>query len=261
MHARLRRAITAAAALALVAVGLPATTATAAPYYPPDDYCLGQCADLLPPGQNGNATLVDILGNQTLGTYPAHSKDQLGRYADLISGYTGLTDEQISAFFGDSGFGVPANQVESTVSPRSDVTIVRDKATGVPHVTGTTREGTMFGAGYAGAQDRLWVMDLMRHVGRGELTPFAGGAAGNRELEQSVWRNSPTRRPTSRPRSTGCGPPAAAAPSSTPTCRTTSPGSTPTSTAACPPATARASTSSPATSTRSRTREARGTSR
>ncbi|MFF4128078.1 penicillin acylase family protein [Microbispora rosea] len=191
MHARLRRAITAAAALALVAVGLPPAPAAAAPYYPSDDYCLGQCADILPPGQNGNATLVDILGNQALGTYPAHSKDQLGKYADLLSGYTGLTDEQISAFFNDSAFGVPANQVESTVSPRSDVTIVRDKATGVPHVTGTTREGTMFGAGYAGAQDRLWLMDLMRHVGRGELTPFAGGAAGNRELEQSVWRNSP----------------------------------------------------------------------
>jgi Penicillin amidase/F5/8 type C domain len=71
------------------------------------------------------------------------------------------------------------------------VTIVRDRATGVPHITGTTREGTMFGAGYAGAQDRLWLMDLMRHVGRGELTPFAGGAPGNRALEQSVWRNSP----------------------------------------------------------------------
>jgi acyl-homoserine lactone acylase PvdQ len=31
----------------------------------------------------------------------------------------------------------------------------------------------------------------MRHVARGEMTPFAGGAEGNRELEQSVWRNSP----------------------------------------------------------------------
>ncbi|MEW9531330.1 penicillin acylase family protein [Microbispora sp. NPDC049125] len=191
MHARLRRAVTAAAALVLVAVGLPASPAAAGPYYPPDDYCLGQCADVLPPGQNGNATLVDILGNQTLGTYPAHSRDQLGKYAGLISSYTGLTDDQISAFFNDSGFGVPAGQVASTVSPRSDVTIVRDKATGVPHVTGTTREGTMFGAGYAGAQDRLWLMDLMRHVGRGELTPFAGGAKGNRDLEQSVWRSSP----------------------------------------------------------------------
>src|SRR5262249_19764456 len=59
------------------------------------------------------------------------------------------------------------------------------------HITGTTRTGTMFGAGYAGAEDRLFLMDLMRHVGRGDLTSFAGGAEGNRELEQSVWRNSP----------------------------------------------------------------------
>ncbi|MBP2708046.1 penicillin acylase family protein [Microbispora sp. RL4-1S] len=190
MHPRLRRAITAAAALALVAAVLPAAPSVASSY-PSDDYCLGQCADVLPPGQNGNATLVDILGNQALGTYPGHSTDQLGRYANLVAGYTGLSDEQISAFFNDSGFGVPAAQVASTTKPRSDVTIVRDKATGVPHITGTTREGTMFGAGYAGAQDRLWLMDLMRHVGRGELTPFAGGAKGNRDLEQSVWRNSP----------------------------------------------------------------------
>ncbi|MET8386462.1 penicillin acylase family protein [Streptosporangium canum] len=190
MHARLRRKITAGSALAILTLAslvVPASAAT----FTTDDYCLGECADILPPGQNGNATLVEILANQSLGTMPRHSDDQLGKYANLISGYTGLTDDQITTFFNDSSFGVPAGQVQSTTSPRADVTIVRDKATGVPHITGTTREGTMFGAGYAGAQDRLWVMDLMRHVGRGELTPFAGGAPGNRALEQSVWRNSP----------------------------------------------------------------------
>ncbi|MBO3747737.1 penicillin acylase family protein [Streptosporangiaceae bacterium NEAU-GS5] len=180
-----------AAPLAAIALLFPLAPAAPAAAYAADDYCLGQCADILPPGENGNATLVDILGNQALGTMPPHAGDQLNRYASLISQYSGLTDGQISAFFNSSGFGVPAGQVESTVSPRSDVTIVRDKATGVPHVTGTTRAGTMFGAGYAGAQDRLWVMDLLRHVGRGELTPFAGGAPGNRALEQSVWRSAP----------------------------------------------------------------------
>jgi hypothetical protein len=34
-------------------------------------------------------------------------------------------------------------------------------------------------------------MDLLRHVGRGNLTSFAGGSAGNQALEQSVWRNAP----------------------------------------------------------------------
>ncbi len=156
-----------------------------------NDYCLGQCDDILPPGENGNATLVDILGNKSIGTRPAHSADQLDKYANLLYSYAGLSDSQIGAFYDNSSFGVPAGQVESTESPRSDVTIVRDKATGVPHITGTTRSGTMYGAGYAGAEDRLWVMDLMRHLGRGQLTSFAGGAPGNRELEQSLWRNSP----------------------------------------------------------------------
>ncbi|MEE6256896.1 penicillin acylase family protein [Plantactinospora sonchi] len=157
------------------------------------DHCLGSCADILPPGQNGNATLVDILANQTLGLLPPHSADQLGRYADLVYGYAGLREDQIGTFFTNASFGVPAGQVERSYSPRSDVTVVRDRATGIPHVTGSTRGGTMFGAGYVGAEDRLFTMDLLRHVGRGTLTPFAGGAPGNRALEQSVWRNSPYR--------------------------------------------------------------------
>ncbi|MEV4630924.1 penicillin acylase family protein [Micromonospora sp. NPDC049523] len=155
------------------------------------DYCLGECADILPPGQNGNATLVEILGNQAFGTLPRHSGDQLGKYANLVYGYAGLREDQIGNFFNDASFGVPPGQAERTYSPRADVTIVRDRSTGVPHITGTTRGGTMYGAGFAGAEDRLFTMDLLRHVGRGTLTPFAGGAPGNRALEQSVWRNSP----------------------------------------------------------------------
>jgi acyl-homoserine lactone acylase PvdQ len=178
-----------AAATITVAPASPAAAASA--YLKANDYCLDQCNDILPPGENGNATLAGILLHQSIGTRPAHSADQLAAYANLLSAYTGLNDEQIGQFFNDGAFGVPPGQVESTTSPRSDVTIVRDKPTGVPHVTGTTREGTMFGAGYAGAQDRLFLMDLLRHVGRGTLTSFAGGSAGNQALEQSVWRNSP----------------------------------------------------------------------
>ncbi|GAA4245611.1 penicillin acylase family protein [Dactylosporangium darangshiense] len=179
--------LTSAVLVAPVVAAAPAQAAVLAP----NDYCLEQCNDILPPGENGNATLADILAHQALGFRPAHSADQLGPYANLVAAYTGLTDEQISSFYNSSSFGVPAGQVARTYSPRSDVTIVRDKALGVPHVTGTTRAGTMFGAGYAGAEDRLFVMDLMRRVGRGKLTPFAGGAPGNRELEQSIWRNAP----------------------------------------------------------------------
>ncbi|GLH97659.1 penicillin acylase [Phytohabitans aurantiacus] len=186
LHAASTLALTAATGF-VVLTGPPASAAVLVP----NDYCLEQCADILPPGQNGNATLVEILGHQAFGTRPAHSADQLDKYANLVYNYAGLTDEQIPSYFNNASFGVPAGQAERTYQPRSDVTVVRDKATGTPHITGTTRAGTMFGAGYAGAEDRLFTMDLLRHVGRGTLTPFAGGAPGNRALEQSVWRNSP----------------------------------------------------------------------
>ncbi|MEV6961598.1 penicillin acylase family protein [Streptomyces sp. NPDC051207] len=176
-------------AVADQAVGTATESAAAAAV----DHCGGQCADILPPGQNGTATLAQILLNQAFGTRPAHAGDQLGPYARLASGYPALTNDTIATFFNDASFGVPADQVASTVRPagRGDVTIVRDKKTGVPHITGTTRYGTEFGAGYAAAQDRLWLMDLFRHVGRGQLTPFAGGAAANQGLEQQFWRGAP----------------------------------------------------------------------
>jgi acyl-homoserine lactone acylase PvdQ len=158
-----------------------------------NDHCGGQCSDILPPGQNGNATLAQILLNQAFGSQPDHADDQLAPYANLAKGYPALTDSTINTFFNDASFGVPADQVASTVKPagRGDVTIVRDKKSGVPHITGTTRYGTEFGAGYAAAEDRLWLMDVFRHVGRGELTSFAGGAPSNQGLEQEFWRNAP----------------------------------------------------------------------
>ncbi|CAL9405421.1 penicillin acylase family protein [Streptomyces sp. enrichment culture] len=169
------------------------TTEVTAAQAAANDHCGGQCSDILPPGQNGNATLAQILLNQAFGTQPAHAEDQLGPYAKLATGYTGLTNDKINDFFNDASFGVPDGQAASTVRPagRDDVTIVRDKKTGVPHITGTTRYGTEFGAGYAAAQDRLWLMDLFRHVGRGQLTPFAGGAPANQGLEQQFWRSAP----------------------------------------------------------------------
>ncbi|MFI8189027.1 penicillin acylase family protein [Streptomyces sp. NPDC085946] len=170
------------------AAGPPAAGAAVA-----EDHCGGRCSDILPPGQNGNATLAQILLHQAFGTRPAHTADQLGPYARLAAEHPRLTDDTIGTFFNDASFGVPADQVASTVRPagRTDVTIVRDKKTGVPHITGTTRYGTEFGAGYAAAQDRLWLMDVFRHVGRGQLTSFAGGDPANQGLEQQFWRTAP----------------------------------------------------------------------
>jgi len=179
----------------LTAVGAgpaaPAAPASPATLAAPPDYCVGQCDDILTPGQNGQATFLELLAFQAFGIRPAHFSDTKAGYERLIWNYSGLTDDQLQHFFTDASFGVPSTEVASTIAPHPEVVITRDKARGIPHITGTTRYGTMFGAGYAGAQDRLFLMDALRHVGRGQLTPFAGGAAGNRELEQQQWRAAP----------------------------------------------------------------------
>src|SRR5262245_37589611 len=94
-----------------VAAGATGPTASAPGPAVVTDYCQGQCADILPPGENGNATFADILLNRTFGTRPAHTDDQLAKYASLVDGYTGLTNSTLSQFFNDASFGVPAAQV------------------------------------------------------------------------------------------------------------------------------------------------------
>lgn len=190
------RTLTATAALALAAGLLSPQPGTAAADEPPPappatDYCEGQCADVLPPGANGNATLAEILSHRVLGTQPAHADDQLGPYDALSSGYPSLTDDKLTEFFNDASFGVREGQVASVTKPRDDVTITRDKKYGIPHIKGSTRYGTEFGAGFAAGQDRLWLIDLFRHIGRGELTSFAGGALANQGLEQQFWPMAP----------------------------------------------------------------------
>ncbi|GHC79157.1 penicillin acylase family protein [Streptomyces flavofungini] len=187
------RTLTMSAALVLGAGLLlaPGPGAAAAEPAPVTDYCGDRCADILPPGANGNATLAEILSHQVFGTQPAHADDQLGPYDALAAGYPSLTDGKLTEFFNDASFGVEPDQVASVTKPRDDVTITRDKKYGIPHIQGTTRYGTEFGAGFAAGQDRLWLIDLFRHIGRGELTPFAGGAPANQGLEQQFWPQAP----------------------------------------------------------------------
>ena len=47
----------------------------------------------------------------------------------------------------------------------------------------------MFGAGYAGANDRLFLMDVLRHTGRAELASFLGGS--NAAADAGQWGFAP----------------------------------------------------------------------
>jgi acyl-homoserine lactone acylase PvdQ len=182
-----------AAAVLSIAVATPAAVHADVPIpaYGANDHSKGGFRDVLPPGTNGLANLVELGSFLTTGARPAHNSDQLSMYADLVRATPGLTTAGLSKYFKDATFGVRPGDVASTISPRADVTIVRDKGFGVPHIYGATRGGAMFGAGYAAAQDRLFFIDVLRHLGRGQLSSFAGGAPGNRAMDQEQWSLAP----------------------------------------------------------------------
>lgn len=57
-----------------------------------------------------------------------------------------------------------------------DVTVERDRW-GVPHITASSLEDMAEAQGYVMAQDRLWQMDLLRRVARGQLSEIVGSDA------------------------------------------------------------------------------------
>ena len=168
--------------LASLLVAVPLASAAVTDYGRNDS---GGFRNVLPPGSagvfGGNLLNIDPL--------PIHFWDQQPLYENLVYGTPTLTDGDIADYFKDATFGVRPADIESTVKPRAGVTILRDQAYGVPKIYGTTRANTMFGAGYAGAADRLFLMDVLRHTGRAELSPFLGG--GNLGSDSSQWNFAP----------------------------------------------------------------------
>ncbi|MDT4936538.1 MAG: hypothetical protein QOG80_209, partial [Pseudonocardiales bacterium] len=173
---RRRIRITALAATAVSIAGLltavaPGASSAIASGYRLNDYANGQAMSILPPGENGLVNPLDAALFEATGARPAHSQDQLGQYSNLLYGYPSLTNSTLSTYYNDESFGVRPADVIKTETPRAGVTIYRDKLD-IPHVYGDTDALAAFGAGYAQAEDRLFLMDVLRHYGEGTLAQF-----------------------------------------------------------------------------------------
>ncbi len=182
-----------ALAMALCAGGASAATPAPPPpvnsIQPYGTNDAGGFRNVLPPGENGLDTLSQLFANKGTGALPPHFSDQQPLYENLLYASPTLTDGQVPSYYKDATFGIPPGEVESSIEPRPGTVIQRDKAYGVPHIYGATRPDTMFGAGYAGAADRLFLMDVLRHTGRAELASFLGGS--NAEADAGQWSFAP----------------------------------------------------------------------
>jgi len=155
-----------AASLALLGGGA-ATTAVRG-----NDYA-AVALNILPPGQSGS------LG------FGRNSSDQLPLFDGLTPLGANVEARDLTRFFKPARFGLGSEKAVRTDRPKEGVRIVRDRW-GVPHVYGSTRGNVHFGAGWATAQDRGLLLQLLRWAGRiaaldiPGVNPFAVALSGRR---------------------------------------------------------------------------------
>ena len=183
----------AASALAVstsLASAAPALAADPAPYGQND---AGGFRNVLPPGENGTDNAVQLAAFEATGALPPHWDDQQPLYDGLLyaSAQPGFDMAAVDRYFKDATFGVKPGDVASTEMPKAGVSIVRDSSYDVPHIYGGTAEDVAWGAGYAGAEDRLFLMDILRHTGEAELSSFVGGSPANRAMDHAQWQLAP----------------------------------------------------------------------
>ncbi len=188
-HAAARLGIV-AGALLLVGLLMPALprTARAAPSLPP-------VLSILPPGENGLVNPAQALVAQLpapLGQRPPNSNDQTAPYAGLLYAPPGLTDQALTGYFNAETLGTPpdVSRIETLHPPAGSVTITRDSHD-VPHIKGSDPVALGFGAGYAAAEDRLFLMDVLRHYGSGTLTGFLGPTCANEQMDHDQLLAAP----------------------------------------------------------------------
>ena len=142
--------------------------------------------NILPPGQGEYQNGPEQAAMQQ----SPHNTDQIPLYEKMVQGAPDVTKADLTSYFKDATFGVKPDDIEREYSPRAGVTVLRDAGFGVPHVYGTTRDDVMFGAGYVSAEDRLFMMDTLRHYGRGRLSEFLGASEANLAVDRAVYRTS-----------------------------------------------------------------------
>jgi len=122
-------------------------------------------------GEGQTANAVDLALNQANGTVPPSFTSQGALYDKVI---THQPTGDLSGYYKDSGF---AKITGTTETPIAGATIVRDSTYRVPHIYGDTRDAAMYATGYATAQDRLFLMDVLRRTAEGSTAELLGPAA------------------------------------------------------------------------------------
>ncbi|WP_158544608.1 penicillin acylase family protein [Blastococcus sp. TBT05-19] len=154
--------------------------------------------NILPPGQSGSinaaeAAVVAAGDPQNRRAVdgenaPANFADQLEMYDALNrADLTALTPGDLGSYYKDAPLTLKNKDAVRVDRPKPGVVIKWDSF-GVPYIEGKTREDAAWGSGYAGTKDRMFLMDLLRHVGAARAAEFLGPSEANAAMDQEQLR-------------------------------------------------------------------------
>src|SRR5437763_15753381 len=163
-----RRVTVGAVVLATAAAVTVAPSSGAAPggvpYFSPDS---GGFHSVLAYGEGQTVNAADLAAYEASGQPPQTFVNQVSLYNRVITRQP-RDDADLVNYYKNSSFSVPTgSDVGSTETPTNGAVVIRDKSYSVPHIYASTRDAAMFSVGYVTAEDRLFLMDVIRRTAEG----------------------------------------------------------------------------------------------
>lgn len=174
------------AALAGICAVVAAASAASAVADPPPIAVpkLGSFRSVLAQGEGQQLNTLQFAQYEATGNPPATYTNQQPLYVGIMPHAASLQRSDLDVYYKPTDFGSMPGGIGTTESPRPGVTIYRDAKFGMAHIYGATRADVMFGTGYATAEERLFMMDALRHAAKGTLAELTGPSGADMDRQQ-----------------------------------------------------------------------------
>jgi acyl-homoserine lactone acylase PvdQ len=146
-------------------------------------------------GEGEGTSDADLALFEANGTVPAADLSQDEMYEGLEQAWPGFTTADLGTYYKDSDFapepsasqlaGIESAGATGSVTgpppgvetPEPGVLVIRQAPYDVPRIYADTRAEGMWAAGYVTAEDRLFLMDVLRHTAEGSMAELLGPSA------------------------------------------------------------------------------------
>jgi acyl-homoserine lactone acylase PvdQ len=172
-----RAGLTALGAVLALVLGVPgAQGASRPPLHVP---VFGGFNSVLAQGEGQTVNATQLAAYESSHKPPRSFVSQNPLYAGVMPVAGSLTNTSLHRYYKDTDFGQMPGGVGSTTVPPGDsgATIYRDARFDMAHIYADNRADLMYAAGYAQAQERLFLMDVIRRMAEGTLASLLGPSA------------------------------------------------------------------------------------